>query len=220
MRHAQRRAGRAVGRDRESDKPRNMGIPLSHTPARGVGAWNVRDGDRAHRATLARARTSLRAESDAGTTSPVEAQGERRARAARALFSNPMRTSLPCLAGCALLLAASSSALTAQTPDFFSSAMHWRAIGPTRAGRARALAGVPTQPNVFYAGYDNGGVWRSTDYGSTWVPLFDKEPTGSIGAIAVAPSDPSVIYVGTGAGIIRPDLAVGDGVYKSTDAGK
>ena len=131
-----------------------------------------------------------------------------------------MRTSLPCLAGCALLLAASSSALTAQTPDFFSSAMHWRAIGPTRAGRARALAGVPTQPNVFYAGYDNGGVWRSTDYGSTWVPLFDKEPTGSIGAIAVAPSDPSVIYVGTGAGIIRPDLAVGDGVYKSTDAGK
>ncbi|MEO6799339.1 MAG: hypothetical protein ABI178_05340, partial [Rhodanobacter sp.] len=98
--------------------------------------------------------------------------------------------------------------------------MHWREIGPTRGGRARALDGVPSQPNVFYAGYDNGGVWRSTDYGANWVPLFDHEPTGSIGAIAVAPSDPNVIYVGTGAGIIRPDLSVGDGVYKSTDAGK
>ena len=100
------------------------------------------------------------------------------------------------------------------------SEMHWRQIGPPRAGRARALAGVPSQPNVFYIGFDNGGVWRSTDYGSTWVPLFDNQPTGSIGAIAVAPSDPNIIYVGTGAGIIRPDLAIGDGVYKSTDAGK
>jgi len=98
--------------------------------------------------------------------------------------------------------------------------MHWRSIGPPRAGRARALAGVPTQPNVFYIGFDNGGVWRSTDFGSTWVPLFDEQSTGSIGAIAVAPSDPNVIYVGSGAGIIRPDLATGDGMYKSTDAGK
>ena len=98
--------------------------------------------------------------------------------------------------------------------------MHWREIGPTRGGRARALDGVPSQPNVFYAGYDNGGVWRSTDYGANWVPLFDNEPTSSIGAIAVAPSDPNIIYVGTGAGIIRPDLSVGDGMYKSTDAGK
>jgi photosystem II stability/assembly factor-like uncharacterized protein len=100
------------------------------------------------------------------------------------------------------------------------SEMHWRAIGPTRAGRARALAGAASQPNVFYIGFDNGGVWRSTDFGSTWTPLFDEQPTGSIGAIAVAPSDPNVIYVGTGAGIIRPDLATGDGVYKSTDGGK
>jgi photosystem II stability/assembly factor-like uncharacterized protein len=101
-----------------------------------------------------------------------------------------------------------------------SAAMHWRQIGPPRAGRARAVAGVPSQPNVAYAGFDNGGVWRSTDYGSTWAPLFDRESTGSIGAIAVAPSDPNVIYVGTGAGIIRPDLATGNGVYKSTDAGE
>jgi photosystem II stability/assembly factor-like uncharacterized protein len=100
------------------------------------------------------------------------------------------------------------------------SEMHWRSIGPPRAGRARALAGVANEPNVFYIGFDNGGVWRSTDYGSTWKPLFDNQPTGSIGAIAVAPSDPNVIYVGTGAGIIRPDLSVGDGMYKSTDAGK
>jgi photosystem II stability/assembly factor-like uncharacterized protein len=82
------------------------------------------------------------------------------------------------------------------------------------------VAGVATQPNVAYIGFDNGGVWRSTDYGSNWVPLFDDQPTGSIGAIAVAPSDPNIIYVGSGAGIIRPDLATGNGVYKSTDAGK
>ena len=113
------------------------------------------------------------------------------------------------------------SPAAAQTLDSrLYSEMHWRSIGPPRAGRARALAGVPSQPNVFYAGFDNGGVWRTTDYGSTWVPLFDQQPTGSIGAIAVAPSDPDVIYVGSGAGIIRPDLAVGDGMYKSTDAGK
>src|SRR5712671_4844636 len=78
-----------------------------------------------------------------------------------------------------------------------ASAMHWRQIGPPRAGRARALSGVPSQPNVFYIGFDNGGVWRSTDYGSNWVPLFDSQPTGSIGAIAVAPSDSNVIYVGS-----------------------
>jgi photosystem II stability/assembly factor-like uncharacterized protein len=118
----------------------------------------------------------------------------------------------------ALLLAAAPQAV-AQSPDLYS-AMHWRQIGPTRAGRARALSGVPSQPNVFYIGFDNGGVWRSTDYGSNWEPLFDQQPTGSIGAIAVAPSNPNVIYVGSGAGIIRPDLAIGDGVYKSTDAGK
>jgi len=118
-----------------------------------------------------------------------------------------------------LLVTATAATGAPQSPPVYS-AMHWRTIGPTRAGRARALAGVPTQPNVFYIGFDDGGVWRSTDYGSTWVPLFDNEPTGAIGAIAVAPSDPNVIYVGTGAGIIRPDLAVGDGIYKSTDAGK
>ncbi len=117
----------------------------------------------------------------------------------------------------ALVTFASLVAAQAPTP---SSAMQWRQIGPNRAGRGRAAVGVPTQPNVAYIGFDNGGVWRSTDFGNNWVPLFDKESTGSIGAIAVAPSDPNVIYVGTGAGIIRPDLATGDGVYRSSDAGK
>jgi photosystem II stability/assembly factor-like uncharacterized protein len=105
------------------------------------------------------------------------------------------------------------------SPSLFGE-MHWRQIGPTRAGRARALAGVRSQPNVFYIGFDDGGVWRSTDYGANWVPIFDQEPTGSIGAIGVSQSNPNIIYVGTGAGIIRPDLATGNGVYKSTDGGK
>jgi len=117
-------------------------------------------------------------------------------------------------------LLAVGSLATAQRPSTNVADLHWRQIGPLRAGRTRALAGVPSQPNVFYIGFDNGGVWRSTDYGHTWKPIFDKMPTGSIGAIAVAQSDPNIIYVGTGAGIIRPDLAIGDGVYKSTDAGK
>ena len=115
-------------------------------------------------------------------------------------------------------LAASVSFAAAQSPDLYND-MHWRSIGPTRAGRGRALDGVPGQPNVFYVGFDNGGVWRSTDYGSNWHPVFDDQPTSSIGAIAVAPSDPNIIYVGSGGGIIRPDLSTGDGMYKSTDGG-
>ncbi len=129
-----------------------------------------------------------------------------------------MRTALFRATLTLILLAASASLAAAQAPDLYSG-MRWRQIGPPRAGRARALSGVPGQPNVFYVGFDNGGVWRSTDYGSTWHPLFDNEATGSIGAIAVAPTNPSLIYVGTGAGIIRPDLSTGDGVYRSADAG-
>jgi photosystem II stability/assembly factor-like uncharacterized protein len=98
--------------------------------------------------------------------------------------------------------------------------MRWRSIGPYRAGRTRAVGGVPSQPNVFYMGVCNGGVWKTNDYGRTWRPIFDDQPTGSIGAIAVAPSDPNVIYVASGEGLQRPDLSVGDGIYKSTDAGR
>jgi photosystem II stability/assembly factor-like uncharacterized protein len=98
--------------------------------------------------------------------------------------------------------------------------MRWRPIGPFRGGRTKAITGVPRQPNVFYMAAVNGGVWKTTDAGRTWTPIFDDQPTGSIGAIAVAPSDPNVIYVGSGEGLARPDLSVGDGLYKSTDAGR
>ena len=93
-------------------------------------------------------------------------------------------------------------------------------IGPFRGGRTRAATGVPSEPNVFYMGQVNGGVWKSNDYGRTWNPIFDHESTQSIGAIAVAASDPNIIYVASGEGLHRPDLSVGNGVYKSTDAGK
>ncbi|HTM34858.1 MAG TPA: hypothetical protein VL263_26305 [Vicinamibacterales bacterium] len=98
--------------------------------------------------------------------------------------------------------------------------LHWRNIGPHRASRTKALDGVPGKPHTFYIGVVNGGVWKTTDAGRTWNPLFDDQPTGSIGALAVAPSDPRVIYVGTGESQQRPDLATGDGMYKSTDEGR
>jgi photosystem II stability/assembly factor-like uncharacterized protein len=98
--------------------------------------------------------------------------------------------------------------------------MHWRMIGPFRGGRTRAVAGVASQPNLFYMGAVDGGVWKSDDYGRTWTPIFDQQPTQSIGAIAVAPSNPRIIYVGSGEGLQRPDLSVGSGIYKSTDAGR
>jgi hypothetical protein len=127
---------------------------------------------------------------------------------------------LAALGICTFGATARARAATPSPDAKFFSQMQWRSIGPMRGGRMRALDGVASQPNVFYAGADNGGVWKSTDYGESWFPIFDAEPTGSIGAIAVAPSDPNIIYVGSGEGIIRPDGTIGDGMYKSTDAGK
>src|ERR1700683_652979 len=98
--------------------------------------------------------------------------------------------------------------------------LQWRCIGPFRGGRTVAATGVPGNPNLFYIGVNNGGVWKTTDAGRTWFPIFDGQPTGSIGALAVAPSNPDIIYVGSGEGLRRPDLSTGDGIYKSSDAGK
>jgi len=119
------------------------------------------------------------------------------------------------------LICASLSPLPAQQfgPDLYAG-LRWRMIGPFRGGRTVAAAGIASEPNVYYVAANNGGVWKTTDVGHTWVPLFDDQPTGSIGSLAVAPSDPNVIYVGSGEGLQRPDLSVGDGIYKSTDAGK
>src|SRR6202162_3073417 len=111
------------------------------------------------------------------------------------------------------------SASTKFAPGFFNE-MRWRCIGPFRGGRTVAISGVAHQPNVFYMAAVDGGVWKTTDFGNTWMPIFDDQPTGSVGALAVSESDPNVIYVGSGEGLQRPDLSTGDGIYKSTDAGK
>jgi photosystem II stability/assembly factor-like uncharacterized protein len=109
--------------------------------------------------------------------------------------------------------------LNAQNTPIFD-AMKWRMIGPHRGGRTVGAVGVPQQPNVFYIGVNNGGVWKTKDYGRTWNPIFDDQPTGSVGDVVVAPSNPNTLYVASGEGLQRPDLSVGDGVYKTTDGGK
>jgi photosystem II stability/assembly factor-like uncharacterized protein len=121
------------------------------------------------------------------------------------------------------LLAVSAATIPGSAQQYdqkLFSEMRWRCIGPFRGGRTVAITGVPHQPNIFYMAAVNGGVWKTTDFGHTWEPIFDEQGTGSIGAIAIAPSDPNIIYAGSGEGLQRPDLATGDGVYKSMDAGK
>jgi photosystem II stability/assembly factor-like uncharacterized protein len=104
-------------------------------------------------------------------------------------------------------------------PRLFT-ALQWRNIGPHRASRTRAAAGHPSHPYTFYMAAVNGGAWKTTDAGRSWKPIFDEQPTGSIGTAVIAPSDPNTLYVGSGEGLHRPDLSTGDGVYKSTDAGE
>src|SRR5215469_16550478 len=98
--------------------------------------------------------------------------------------------------------------------------MRWREVGPFRGGRALAIEGVVGEPDTYYFGAVAGGVWKTTDGGANWVPLFDKQPISSIGAIAVAPSDHNVIYAGTGEGAIRGNTTYGTGIFKSIDGGK
>lgn len=148
-----------------------------------------------------------------------------------------LRRALSCLAACLLLAglvswtslsaeqnparaAGMQAGATAPLPPALFGGMRWRAIGPPRGGRTKAVAGIPGQPYTFYIGVCNGGVWKTNDAGRTWKPIFDDQPTGSIGWVAPAPSDPNIVYVGSGEGLPRPDLSTGDGIYKSTDAGK
>ena len=125
-----------------------------------------------------------------------------------------------CLFVCLSVFLSIGSTAAQQVPENTYQDLHWRMIGPLRGGRTRAATGVPSQPNVFYVGQVNGGVWKSDDYGRTWTPIFDHESTQSVGAIAVAASNPDTIYVASGEGLHRPDLSIGNGIYKSTDAGK
>ena len=117
-----------------------------------------------------------------------------------------------------LVVSVMSVALAAHAqvdPNLYSD-MKWREIGPMRAGRTRALAGVPSEPATFYLGAVNGGVWKTTDAGATWHSVWDSEPSGSIGSIAVSESDPNIVYVASGEGLQRPDLSTGDGGVDAT----
>jgi photosystem II stability/assembly factor-like uncharacterized protein len=128
---------------------------------------------------------------------------------------------------CLVFITLGCSSLSAQTdtsapnvPDNYFSAMQWRCIGPHRGGRVLAVSGVRGEPDTFYFGAVAGGVWKTTDAGNTWKPIFDAQPVASIGALAVSTSDPNVIYVGTGEADMRSDITYGAGMYKSIDAGK
>ena len=99
-----------------------------------------------------------------------------------------------------------------QVPEQLYSEMQWRMIGPFRAGKVNAVAGVPGNPGVYYFAADGGGIWKTTDGGAVWKPIFDKEPVASIGAMTLAPSNPNIIYVGTGVNTIFADSSYGDGV--------
>ena len=107
----------------------------------------------------------------------------------------------------------------AYSPSLYSG-LRWRLLGPFRGGRTDAVTGVPGRPNEFYFGSVNGGVWKTVDAGRVWDPIFDGQPVTSIGAIAVAPSAPDTVYVGTGESTLRDSTGYGDGMYKSIDAGK
>jgi photosystem II stability/assembly factor-like uncharacterized protein len=128
---------------------------------------------------------------------------------------------------CPLLIAVWAGIVSAQRagdiqgidPSLYQE-LRYRLVGPFRASRTVGGVGVPSQPGVFYVGVNNGGVWKTDDYGRTWRPIFDSAPTGSVGDVAVAPSNPEVIYVGSGEGLHRPDLGVGDGIFKSVDGGR
>ena len=118
------------------------------------------------------------------------------------------------------MLLAASAARAQHVDESHLQGLKWRQIGPFRGGRSLTAVGIPGNPSVFYFGAVSGGIWKTTNGGLTWLPIFDNEPVSSIGSIAVAESDPNVIYAGTGEACIRGNISYGDGVYKSLDAGK
>ncbi|MBV9648365.1 MAG: hypothetical protein JO043_12925 [Candidatus Eremiobacteraeota bacterium] len=126
---------------------------------------------------------------------------------------------LSVVAGSFCLSSSITPAFAATIDSSLLSALHWRMIGPFRGGRTVAVTGIPGDPRTFYSGAVGGGVWKSENAGRTWNPIFDGEPVASIGAIAVAPSDPATIYVGSGEADMRSDIIAGNGMYVSHDAG-
>ena len=125
----------------------------------------------------------------------------------------------PLLAISLLAALGASLLIAASVPETAYQEIRWRLVGPHRGGWATAVAGVPGDPATFYLGGADGGVWRTRDAGITWQPLFDDQGSASIGALAIAPSDPNVIWAGTGQIHQRWDIVDGDGVYRSTDGG-
>ncbi len=130
-----------------------------------------------------------------------------------------LRSRLACLISTCAFLFLTVGAVSQSVPLELINGLKWRLIGPFRGGRAVAAAGVPGDSTTFYFGSVNGGIWKTTDAGVVWTPVFDGQPVASIGALAVAPSDPKIIYAGTGETDIREDFSSGNGVYKSTDGG-
>src|SRR5205809_1035325 len=124
-----------------------------------------------------------------------------------------------CVALAAIALPRARAQQTSTDPSLYSG-LHWRMLGPFRGGRVDAVSGVPGRPHEFYFGSVNGGVWKTIDGGRIWEPVFDSQPVASIGALAVAPSAPDTIYVGSGESTLRDSAGFGNGIYKSTDAGR
>ena len=164
------------------------------------------------------ARDKAMAASGGGKPRPYVSRGRYDGRAPIG-SDRPRGTSMPRRTLCTLLLLAAGAVCAAADPSLFQD-LHWRMIGPFRGGRVLAVSGVPGQPDRFYFGAVNGGVWESRDAGRTWRPIFDGQPVNAIGALAVAPSDPDVLYVGTGEADMRSDIAQGDGMYRSADGGQ
>jgi photosystem II stability/assembly factor-like uncharacterized protein len=135
------------------------------------------------------------------------------------LLMSKKKSSVRFIPLCTLLVFLSGFAFSQQLDPNLYNGLRWRMIGPHRGGRTVAVSGVEGHPNVYYFGGVGGGVWKTTNGGVTWEPIFDNQPIASIGAISVAPSNPNVIYVGTGESDFRSDLTYGDGIYKSTDGG-